>query len=160
MITGMHAIIYSREAESLRRFIDEIFDLDSVDAGGGWPIFAAPPTELAVHETDNEPDHELFLICDDVAAAVEKLQRIGIETSPIEDRGWGLLTTLELPGGESIGLYEPRHPSPHRRKKTAARKRARKAAEKRSAPARKKRTAPARKAAKKRSSSARKKRRR
>ena len=158
MITGMHAIIYSREADRLRRFIDEIFDFDSVDAGGGWPIFAAPPTELAVHETDNEPDHELFLICDDVAAAVEKLQRIGIETSPIEDRGWGLLTTLELPGGESIGLYEPRHPSPIRRKKTTVRKRARKIAKKRSEPARKaaKRTSPARK----KRAPARKKRRR
>jgi hypothetical protein len=26
------------------------------------------------------------------------------------DEGWGLLTSIRLPGGGDLGLYEPRHP--------------------------------------------------
>ncbi len=113
MITGIHAIIFSKHVEQVRDFLGDVLELPSVDAGGGWPIFAAPPTELAVHETESEPSHELFLMCDDVHATVAKLAERGIKTTmPIADRGWGLLTTLDLPGGETIGLYEPKHPSP------------------------------------------------
>jgi hypothetical protein len=115
MISGMHAIIYSKHAESVRRFLGEILELASVDAGDGWPIFAAPPTELAVHPTDGEPEHELYLMCDDVHALTAKLAQRGIETTvPIADRGWGLVTALRLPGGDEIGLYQPKHPSPLR----------------------------------------------
>ena len=44
----------------------------------------------------------------------------GIKTTmPISDRGWGLVTQLRLPGGDTIGLYEPRHPSPVERRPAA-----------------------------------------
>ncbi len=113
MITGMHVILFSRQAEKVREFLADVLELRSVDAGEGWPIFAAPPTEIAVHPTDGEPEHELYLMCDDVKSVVARLAEKGIETDgPIGDRGWGLLTTLVLPGGERIGLYEPRHASP------------------------------------------------
>jgi hypothetical protein len=111
MITGIHAIIYSKHAEAVRSFLADTLGWRSVDAGG-WPIFAAPPTEVAVHPTDDEPEHELYLMCDDVHAAVEALNERGVPSHPIEERSWGLATSLELPGGETIGLYEPRHPSP------------------------------------------------
>jgi predicted ester cyclase len=89
-----------------------VLELPSVDAGGGWPIFAAPPTELAVHPTDEQqPEHELYLMCSDIDAVVAQLQARGIHTEPIQNRGWGLLTALEVADGETIGLYEPRHPS-------------------------------------------------
>ena len=115
MITGMHVILYSRHAEQVRGFLDDVLGLPSVDAGEGWPIFAAPPTEIAVHPTDGEPEHEVYLMCDDVHAAVERLAGRGVQTDgPIVDRGWGLVATLVLPGGERVGLYEPRHPSPLR----------------------------------------------
>jgi hypothetical protein len=113
MITGMHLILFSRHAEQVRAFLGDVLELRSVDAGGGWPIFAAPPTELAVHPTDGEPEHQAFLMCDDVNAVVARLAERGIQTDgPISDQPWGLSTTLLLPGGERIGLYEPRHPSP------------------------------------------------
>jgi len=113
MITGMHVILFSRHAEKVREFLGDVLGLRSVDAGEGWPIFAAPPTELAVHPTDGEPEHEVFLMCDDVNAVVARLAQRGIQTDgPISDQSWGLSTTLLLPGGERIGLYEPRHPSP------------------------------------------------
>jgi predicted enzyme related to lactoylglutathione lyase len=113
MITGIHAILYTKHAESVRAFLNDVLELSSVDAGEGWPIFAAPPTELAVHPTEGEPEHELYLMCDDVHAVTEKLAKRGIETTmPIMDRGWGLVTQLRLPGGDEIGLHEPKHPSP------------------------------------------------
>ena len=34
-------------------------------------------------------------------------------TAPVSDEGFGLLTSLKLPGGGELGLYEPRHPIPH-----------------------------------------------
>jgi len=113
MISGMHVILFSRQAEKVREFLGEVLGWHSVDAGGGWPIFAAPPTEVAVHPTQDEPEHEVYLMCDDIDAVVKKLAERGVRTDgPVDDRGWGFLTTLILPGGEHIGLYEPRHPSP------------------------------------------------
>jgi len=97
----------------VRKFLGDVLALRSVDAGGGWPIFAAPPTEIAVHPTEDEPEHEVYLMCDDVAGVVAKLAERGVGTDgAIDDRGWGLVTAIVLPGGERVGLYQPRHPSP------------------------------------------------
>lgn len=115
MITGMHVILYSRHAEEVRKFLGDVLELRSVDAGEGWPIFAGPPAEIAVHPTEERPEHEIYLMCDDVSTVAAKLAERGIATDgPIVDRGWGLVTTVILPGGEQIGLYEPRHASPLR----------------------------------------------
>lgn len=113
MITGMHVVLFSRHAEEMQKFLGYVLELPFVDAGEGWPIFAAPPAEIGVHPTEGEPGHEIYLMCDDVNATVERLASRGIRTeSPVEDRGCGLVTTLVLPGGERMGLYEPRHPLP------------------------------------------------
>lgn len=113
MITGVHAIIYTQDAKADRAFFHEVLDLRAVDAGGGWLIFALPPAELAVHPTDGAPRHELYLMCDDIRATVDALIAKGVEvTSDITEEGWGLTTTLRLPGGSELALYEPRHPSP------------------------------------------------
>jgi predicted enzyme related to lactoylglutathione lyase len=111
----MHALIYSKHAEQVRDFLRDVLEWKSVDGGEGWPIFAAPPVELAVHPTDGETGHELYLICDDVEAMVKKLAERGIVAAPVVDRGWGLVTTITMPGGETIGMYESRHPSPLKR---------------------------------------------
>ncbi len=81
MVTGMHVVLFSRHAEKVREFLGDVLGLRSVDAGGGWPIFAAPPTELAVHPADREPGHEVFLMCDDVNAVVARLAESGIQTA-------------------------------------------------------------------------------
>jgi hypothetical protein len=60
MITGIHAIVYSKHADAVRAFFADVLGLKSVDAGEGWPIFAAPPTEIAVHPTDEAAEHELY----------------------------------------------------------------------------------------------------
>ena len=113
MITGAHAIMFTKDAAGVRAFLRDVLGLSSVDAGGGWPIFGLPPSELAVHATDGEPRDELYLMADDVYATVAELEAKGVTfTRPITDAGWGLLTALELPDGRELALYEPRHPRP------------------------------------------------
>ena len=43
MITGMHFVIYSRNADADRAFLRDVLGFPFIDAGGGWLIFAAPP---------------------------------------------------------------------------------------------------------------------
>ena len=115
MITGMHAIVFSPEAEKVRAFFADVLGLPSVDAGGGWPIFALPPAELAVHPADGESRHELYLMCDNLRATLTELKGKGAEVArDVSDQGWGLLAAIRLPDGSELGIYEPRHPSPLR----------------------------------------------
>ena len=112
MITGVHALIYSSEAERLRAVLRDVFDWPAVDAGGGWPIFAMPPGEVAVHPTEGAGKHELFLMCDDLDATIAELANKGIGLArPIEQAPWGAVTAIRLPDGGELGLYEPRHPT-------------------------------------------------
>ena len=114
MITGAHAIVYSRDADADRAFFRDVLGFPSVDAGGGWLIFALPPAELAAHPADAGGRHELYLMCDEIETTVADLEAKGVEfTAPVSEAGFGLLTSLKLPGGGELGLYEPRHPIPH-----------------------------------------------
>ena len=116
MITGVHAVVYSPDAERVRAFLAEVLGFASVDAGGGWLIFALPPAELAAHPTqDATGRHELYLMCDDLQETVQELEGKGVELSrPIRQERWGLVTAIRLPDGGELGLYEPRHPTPPR----------------------------------------------
>ena len=112
MITGVHALVFSKDAEAVRAFFGDVLGLPSVDAGGGWLIFALPPAELAAHPAEQSGAHELYLMCDDIAATVEELKAKGVEfATPVTEQGFGLMTRLKLPGGGELGLYEPRHPT-------------------------------------------------
>jgi hypothetical protein len=49
MITGVHAIDYPKNADAIRTFFRDDLDYRSVGAGRGWPNFALPPAEIAMH---------------------------------------------------------------------------------------------------------------
>jgi predicted enzyme related to lactoylglutathione lyase len=113
MITGVHAIVFSPDAERVRAFFADVLNLRSVDAGRGWLIFALPPAELAVHPTDGAGHHELYLMCDDIHATLAELRAKDVEVArDVADQGWGLLAAIRLPDGTEFPLYQPRHPSP------------------------------------------------
>ena len=112
MITGVHAIVFSPEAEQVRAFFRDVLGLSSVDAGGGWPIFALPPAELAVHPAGGDTRHELYLMCDDIHATLAELRGKGVDVAKdVTDQGWGLLAAIRLPDGSELPVYQPRHPS-------------------------------------------------
>jgi catechol 2,3-dioxygenase-like lactoylglutathione lyase family enzyme len=109
MINGAHIVIYSKDAEADRAVFRDVLGFDHVDVGHGWLIFTLPPAELAVHPSDENDKHKLFLMCDDVEGAVKTLKAKGIACEPFSTQGWGKSTRLALPGGGGLGLYEPRH---------------------------------------------------
>ena len=116
MINGSHVIVYSANPDADRTFFRDVLGLPHVDVGHGWLIFGLPPAEVAVHPAEGEAGassrHELYLMCEDVTRLVSDLQTRGIACSPINDQRWGRVVTITLPGGGSIGAYEPRHPRP------------------------------------------------
>jgi len=113
MVNAVHAMLYAADAEKTRVFLKEVIGLSGVDAGRGWLIFALPPAEIAVHPTEGEADcgrTELYLMCDDIHAAIADLKSKGVACSPAADRGWGIVTSIKVPGYGEMGLYQPRHP--------------------------------------------------
>ena len=119
MITGVHALIYTDDAEKVRAFFRDVLDAPFVDAGQGWLIFALPPAELGIHpkspNDSRKTTHEFYLMCDDINTTVEELRKRGVEFArPIADQGFGLMTAIKLPGGGELGMYQPKHPVPPR----------------------------------------------
>jgi len=112
MLIGAHAIIYSKDSEADRAFLRDVLKLRHVDVGHGWLIFGLPPTEVAVHPGEENGVHELYLMVDDVKAFITGMKQQAVECGPVLDQGWGLLTRITLPGGGTLGVYEPRHARP------------------------------------------------
>jgi catechol 2,3-dioxygenase-like lactoylglutathione lyase family enzyme len=113
VINGVHAVVFSREADKVRAFFADVLGLAAVDAGSGWLIFALPPAELAVHPADGDGRHELYLMCDDIHATLTELRGKGVEVArEVSDQRWGLMAAIRLPDGSEFPIYEPRHPSP------------------------------------------------
>ena len=121
MINGAHFLLYSNDPEADRAFLRDVLGFRSVDAGGGWLIFALPPAEIAVHPIDDEappqnPDGQvvgasLYLMCDDLDSTMKSLESRNVLCSEVNEAPWGIVTTFRLPGGGEIGLYQPTHPT-------------------------------------------------
>ena len=121
MLTGAHILLYSNDPEADRVFFRDVLDFPSVDAGGGWLIFALPPAEAALHPTMGNGQlkaerggllrAELFLMCDDLQSLMQSLRAKNVSCSPVETERWGIKTTIGLPSGGAVGLYQPTHPT-------------------------------------------------
>jgi hypothetical protein len=118
MIIGSHVLLYSGKPEADRVFFRDVLEFRSVDVGGGWLIFELPPAEAALHpaEGDTGKVHggrllgaELYLMCDDLQSLIQSLEAKNVTCSPVEEARWGTKTTIPLPSGGAIGLYQPRH---------------------------------------------------
>jgi hypothetical protein len=110
MITGSHVVI-SKDPESDRAFFRDVLKFPDVDAGHGWLIFALPPAEAAFHPAEKNDQHELYLVCDDLTSTIESLREQKVACGPIKEERWGSITTIPLPGGGKVGLYQPKHPT-------------------------------------------------
>lgn len=111
MIIGAHVMIQSGNDEADKAFFRDALKMPNVDAGGGFLLFAVPPTEIAVHGGSNG-SHELYLMCDDVARFIADMSARGLSATPAQNQGWGIVTQLTLPGGGKLGVYQPLHKRP------------------------------------------------
>ncbi len=119
MINGAHVLIYSQDAEADRAFFRDVLGFPWVDVGHGWLIFALPAAEAALHPADKEnvqshAGHSLlgsvlYLMCDDLKATIQALADKNVSCTAIDEERWGIKTTIKLPSGGEIGLYEPKH---------------------------------------------------
>ncbi|MGH3429448.1 MAG: VOC family protein [Mycobacteriales bacterium] len=112
MINGGHVIIYSKNAEADRAFIRDVLKFKYVDAHKGWLIFKLPPSEVAVHPSDENDMHEFYLMSDDLDLEMAALKRAGAAFEEVSQQSWGRATRIKLPGGGTLGLYQPRHERP------------------------------------------------
>jgi catechol 2,3-dioxygenase-like lactoylglutathione lyase family enzyme len=112
MINGAHVIVYSKDTEADKAFFRDVLKFGHVDVGNGRLFFRLPPSDLALHESDENDVHQLWLMCDDVEAEVARLRKAGVECDETADRGWGIVTQIALPGGGKLGMYQPRHARP------------------------------------------------
>lgn len=116
MINGAHVILFSRDADSDRAFLRDVLGFAHVDAGHGWLIFALPPSEVALHPVEGAGAKsggmlggELYLMCDDLKATMKSLEAKKVKCGTVSKERWGMRTTIQLPSGGEIGLYEPSH---------------------------------------------------
>lgn len=121
MINGAHILLYSKDPDADRAFFRDKLGFRSVDAGGGWLIFALPSSEVALHPLDGDfqqmhAGHQLlgavlYLMCDDLAATITSLKAKNVECTSTATEQWGIRSTIKLPSGGEIGLYQPTHPT-------------------------------------------------
>jgi catechol 2,3-dioxygenase-like lactoylglutathione lyase family enzyme len=121
MINGVHVLLYSTDPEADRAFFRDVLQFRSVDVGGGWLIFALPPAEAAVHPANGNAGqvhagHQLlgavvYLMCDDLRALVASLEARQVRCTAISEAPWGIKTTIHMPSGGELGLYQPSHPT-------------------------------------------------
>jgi catechol 2,3-dioxygenase-like lactoylglutathione lyase family enzyme len=111
MIFGTHVIVSSKNAEADREFFRDVLGFNSVDAGHGWLIFALPPAEAAVHPSEGRGAHELYFMCEDLKAELASLAKRNVRCSKVQEARWGSFAMMRLPGGDEVGLYQPKHPT-------------------------------------------------
>ncbi len=114
MITGVHTMFYTAEAEALRAFLRDKLGFPATDVGEGWLIFDLPEAEMGCHPTDKKGPpsgtHDISFYCDDVNKTVAELKKKGVEfTKPVTDVGYGLVTYFKAPGNLQLQLYQPKY---------------------------------------------------
>jgi len=120
MFFGVHLLLNSRDPVADRAFFRDVLEIPAIDAGEGWLIFALPPAEMGIHpaDTPSSTTHAgqdlasgtVYLMCESLTKTVDRLSAKGVEHTPVEEAGWGVVTSIGLPGGGKLGLYEPHHP--------------------------------------------------
>jgi hypothetical protein len=126
MFLGVHLLLHSRDPEADRAFFRDVLEIPAIDSGGGWLIFALPPAEMGIHPIETPPSATthagpthagqalaaatVYLLCGNLAETLERLNARGVAHTETREADWGVATSIGLPGGGRLGLYEPHHP--------------------------------------------------
>ncbi|PYR44391.1 MAG: extradiol dioxygenase [Acidobacteria bacterium] len=120
LVNGIHVLLFSSNPDADRAFLRDTLGFKYVDVGHGWLIFGLPPAEAAVHPIEGAAsgaqhaghrmvDAAVYLMCDDLQATVAALAARHVACTEIERENWGIRTTVRLPSGGELGLYQPTH---------------------------------------------------
>lgn len=113
MIIGAHVVVASPDANADLGFFRDVLGMPAVDAGGGYLILGLPVAEASIHPSEGAiPQHELYLLTDDVEEFVNEMNSQGVECGEPEDQGWGIVVQIKLPSGAPFKIYQPRHARP------------------------------------------------
>ena len=115
MIKGVHTMFYSSDAEGLRLFLRDKLGLKGTDVGDGWLIFDLPEADMGCHPADPKHGapsgtHDISFYCDDIEQTVTELKANGVKfKGEIEDHGYGLVISFNMPGNFYVQLYQPKY---------------------------------------------------
>ena len=120
IVNAVHLLIYTSNPEADRGFFRDVLGFKYVDVGHGWLIFGLPPAEAAFHPVEGggagqpHDGHAMlgsvvYLMCDDLAATIKALAAKNVACMEIEKERWGIRTSVKLPSGGELGLYQPTH---------------------------------------------------
>ena len=112
MIIGAHVMLQSTNDKADMAFLTDVLKLPSINAGGGYMIYGIPPAEMSIHGSDRNDVHQLYFMCENIAAFTGDMTRHGIPFSTPVRRSWGTATEITLPGGGKLGVYQPHHTRP------------------------------------------------
>lgn len=113
MIRGMHGMFYTTEPDALRAFFRDKLGFAAHDLGGGWLIFDMKEADLGCHPAGPEEGGtsgtpSISFYCDDLKQTVLELKTKGVVfVDEISNRGYGLVTHCQVPGGFELQLYQP-----------------------------------------------------
>jgi len=114
-------LIYSDDANATRAFLRDVLGWKYVaeDFDNDWLIFKSGPSAMGVHPTHSEWEgqsydfsrhHSLALMCDNIDTTVAELRAKGAQfRGPIEQREYGHVIMMMVPGADDIQLYQPTH---------------------------------------------------
>src|ERR1700677_1459822 len=109
MITSIHTLIYSDDANATRAFLRDVLGWKYVaeDFDNDWLIFKSGPSELVVHPTHREwegkasdfPRRQLIaLMCDDIDTTLDELRAKGAQfRGPIPQHIYGRFIMMIVP---------------------------------------------------------------
>jgi hypothetical protein len=121
MFFGAHFLLYSQDADADRAFLRDVLELKGVDIGHGWIILKLPPSEIAVHPSEGIESTEhagnemsgvvLYFMCENLEETIANLAAKGVTCGEVGTERWGIWSTIPLPSGGRIGVYQPTHPT-------------------------------------------------
>jgi catechol 2,3-dioxygenase-like lactoylglutathione lyase family enzyme len=121
MITSIHTLIYSNDANATRAFLRDVLGWKYVaeDFDREWLIFKSGLSEMGIHPTHSEwggqsydfpRHHSIALMCDDIEATSAELGGKGAQfRGAIEQREYGRVIMMIVPGADDMQLYQPTH---------------------------------------------------
>lgn len=108
-------MFYSSDAEELRLFIRDKLGFKATDIGDGWLIFNLPEADMGCHPSNEDKGapsgtQDISFYCDNLEQTIEELKDKGVKfKGEIEERSYGWVTFLKMPGDFYIQLYQPKY---------------------------------------------------